>query len=96
MACNFAASTSRINTESLGIAVIELGGGRRVMSDRIDHGVGLEMLVRIGDRVELGQPLVKVHGPENLFQAVKPLIRNAILIRAQPVKPPILISERMD
>ena len=87
---------SRINTESLGIAVIELGGGRRVMSDRIDHGVGLEMLVRIGDRVELGQPLVKVYGPDNLFQAVKPLIRNAILIRTQPVKPPILISERMD
>ncbi len=87
---------SRINTESLGIAVIELGGGRRVMSDRIDHGVGLEMLVRIGDRVELGQPLVKVHGPENLFQAVKPLIRNAIFIRPKSVKPPILISERMD
>jgi len=87
---------SRINTEALGIAVIELGGGRRVMSDRIDHGVGLEMLVRIGDRVQLGQPLVKVHGPENLFHAVKPLIRNAIFIRPQSVKPPILISERMD
>ena len=87
---------SRINTEALGIAVIELGGGRRVMSDRIDHGVGLEMLVRIGDRVELGQPLVKVHGPDNLFQAVKPLIRNAIFIRDQAAKPPILISERMD
>ena len=87
---------SRINTEALGIAVIELGGGRRVMSDRIDHGVGLEMLVRIGDRVELGQPLVKVYGPENLFQAVKPLIRNAIFIRQKSVKPPILISERMD
>lgn len=87
---------SRINTEALGIAVIGLGGGRRVMSDRIDPGVGLEMLVRIGDRVELGQPLVKVHGPENLFHAVKPLIRNAIFIRPQSVKPPILISERMD
>ena len=87
---------SRINTDALGIAVIELGGGRRVMSDRIDHGVGLEMLVRIGDRVELGQPLVKVYGPENLFQAVKPLIRNAIFIRPKSVKPPILISERMD
>ena len=87
---------SRINAEALGIAVIELGGGRRVMSDRIDHGVGLEMLVRIGDRVELGQPLVKVHASDNLFQAVKPLIRNAIFIRAQSAKPPILISERMD
>ncbi len=87
---------SRINAEALGIAVLELGGGRRVMSDRIDHGVGLEMLARIGDRVELGQPLVKVYAPDNLFQAVKPLIRNAIFIRAQSAKPPILISERMD
>lgn len=87
---------SRINTEALGFAVIEMGGGRRVMTDRIDHGVGLEMLVRIGDRVGLGQPLVRVYAPAAKFEAVKPLIRNAIMIHTQPVTPPLLISERMD
>ena len=30
------------------------------MGDPIDHSVGLEMLVRIGDRVQLGQPLVRI------------------------------------
>ena len=87
---------SRINAEALGLAVIDLGGGRRVMTDRIDHGVGLEMLVRIGDRVELGQPLVKVFASESQFNAVKPMIRNAIQVRAEPASPPLLISERMD
>ncbi len=87
---------SRMNAEALGLAVIELGGGRRVMTDRIDHGVGLEMLVRIGDRVELGQPLVKVFASESQCNAVKPMIRNAIHIREAPATPPLLISERMD
>ncbi len=87
---------SRMNAEALGLAVIELGGGRRVMTDRIDHGVGLEMLVRIGDRVELGQPLVKVFASNSQCNAVKPMIRNAIHIREEPVTPPLLISERMD
>ncbi len=87
---------SRINAEALGLAVIDLGGGRRVMTDRIDHGVGLEMLVRIGDHVELGQPLVKVFATESQFNAVKPMIRNAIQVREEPASPPLLISERMD
>lgn len=87
---------SRMNAEALGLAVIELGGGRRVMTDRIDHGVGLEMLVRIGDRVELGQPLVKVFASESQCNAVKPMVRNAIHIREEPATPPLLISERMD
>lgn len=87
---------SRMNAEALGLAVIELGGGRRVMTDRIDHGVGLEMLVRIGDRVELGQPLVKVFASESQCNAVKPMIRNAIHIREEPASAPLLISERMD
>ena len=52
-----------IDTEQLGLAIIELGGGRKVMTDKIDHAVGLEMLVRIGDRVEAGQPVVGVFAP---------------------------------
>ena len=46
----------------LGVAIIELGGGRKVLTDAIDHSVGLEMLAKIGDRVEQGQPLVRVFG----------------------------------
>ena len=70
---------SAIDTEALGLAIISLGGGRRKMGDPIDHSVGLEMLIRIGDRVAKGTPLVRIfsRSPEQ----VTSVIRNAIQIR---------------
>ncbi|MBS0204458.1 MAG: thymidine phosphorylase [Planctomycetes bacterium] len=86
----------KMNAETLGLTLIELGGGRRVLSDIVDHSVGLEMLVRIGDRVQTGQPLVRVHCHERQVDSVRPLLRTAIPIRPQPVEPPVLIAERID
>jgi thymidine phosphorylase len=50
-----------ITTRDLGLAVIELGGGRRVASDSINHAVGLSELLGKGDRVDQGRPLCMVH-----------------------------------
>ncbi|MFT3972626.1 MAG: thymidine phosphorylase [Amaricoccus sp.] len=50
-----------IDTRSLGLAVVELGGGRRRASDRIDHAVGLETLAGLGLAVETDTPLARVH-----------------------------------
>lgn len=85
----------RMNAETLGLAVIDMGGGRRVLSDSIDHSVGLEMLVRIGDRVSVGQPLIRVHCKEAHVDSVKVLLRTAVPIRPQPVEAPPLISDRI-
>jgi pyrimidine-nucleoside phosphorylase len=49
-----------IDAEALGLGVIDLGGGRKRQGDPIDHSVGIEMLVRLGDQVESGQPLMRV------------------------------------
>jgi len=49
------------NCEGFGIALAMLGGGREKKEDRIDHGVGLELHKRIGDRVEAGEPLATIH-----------------------------------
>jgi thymidine phosphorylase len=49
------------NCEGFGIALAMLGGGREKKEDRIDHGVGLEFHKRIGDRVEIGEPLATIH-----------------------------------
>ncbi|MBY0613487.1 MAG: thymidine phosphorylase [Beijerinckiaceae bacterium] len=40
-----------IDTRQVGVAVIVLGGGRRLASDAIDHAVGLTQLAAIGDVV---------------------------------------------
>ncbi|MCT4655794.1 MAG: thymidine phosphorylase [Cohaesibacter sp.] len=50
----------RIDTRAVGIAVVELGGGRRKASDKIDHSVGLDQLATLGQRVEKGEPLARV------------------------------------
>jgi pyrimidine-nucleoside phosphorylase len=47
-------------TEQVGWAVVDLGGGRRTHADDLDRGVGLRVVARRGDRVERGQPLVRI------------------------------------
>ncbi|MEL7499832.1 MAG: thymidine phosphorylase [Planctomycetota bacterium] len=51
---------TRIHSERLGLAVIELGGGRKQLGDALDHSTGIECLVRLGDSVERGQTIARV------------------------------------
>lgn len=51
---------SRIDAERLGLAVIEMGGGRKLMTDSLDHTAGIEFLVRIGQRIEKGETIAKI------------------------------------
>jgi thymidine phosphorylase len=41
--------------------VVDLGGGRRVASDKIDARVGLSDLRPCGTHVVAGEPLMRVH-----------------------------------
>jgi len=43
-------------------AVIAMGGGRTRAGQAIDHRVGVEVLVEIGDRVSKGDPLMAIYG----------------------------------
>ncbi len=81
---------STIDTEALGLAIIALGGGRRRMGDAIDHSVGLEMLVRLGESVSIGTPLVRVFSkhPED----VAGTIRSAIMISEDGHAPELIVD----
>lgn len=84
----------QIQAEQLGYAVIAMGGGRQRAADVIDHSVGLEMLVRIGDRVTAGQPLVRLycHDP----QAVGQQVLASLVLSESPVLEPLpLIHSRL-
>ncbi|GIW96789.1 MAG: thymidine phosphorylase [Pirellulaceae bacterium] len=76
---------SAIDGEAVGNAIIELGGGRRRMEDRIDHRVGIELSCRIGDRVEHRQELVRVFCDDaNLAARVGNRLLEAIQLSDQP------------
>ncbi|PUB18706.1 thymidine phosphorylase [Yoonia sediminilitoris] len=90
-----AGHVSAIDGQALGLAVVGLGGGRQVETDRIDPSVGLTDVVRLGQAVAKGDALCTLHasseeGAEQAAQA----IRAAITI-GEPATPGPMIVERI-
>jgi pyrimidine-nucleoside phosphorylase len=52
---------ARIDARQIGRAVVDLGGGREKKGDAIDHAVGVETLVKVGEHVEIGDTLFRLH-----------------------------------
>ena len=50
-----------IDVRAIGLAVVELGGGRTRASDAIDHSVGLTELAPLGAEVGPDRPLAQIH-----------------------------------
>lgn len=87
---------SRIDGEALGLAVVGLGGGRAVESDRIDPAVGLSDVCALGSRVERGDPLAVVHARNEAAaeEAAQSLLA-AIELGPDPSPPTPLILDRI-
>ena len=52
------------DARALGLAVIELGGGRRQPTDQIDLAVGFDAILPIGTQVRQGMPIARVHAAD--------------------------------
>ena len=52
---------TRLAALKVGIASLELGGGRRTKEDEVDHAVGVVCSAKRGQTVEAGQVLADVH-----------------------------------
>jgi thymidine phosphorylase len=51
-------------TRDIGLALVELGGGRRKASDTIDARVGFSQFAQLGQQVQAGEPLAMVHAAD--------------------------------
>jgi pyrimidine-nucleoside phosphorylase len=56
---------TRLGALPIGIASLELGGGRRTKDDEIDHAVGVVCSAKRGQTVEQGQVLADVHARDD-------------------------------
>jgi thymidine phosphorylase len=84
-----------MDTEQLGMVIVDMGGGRKKVGDAVDHSVGLEMLVRVGDKVEQGQPLAQIFArPEDREWASRRMAE-AIQVSEEPCSPLPLIVDRI-
>jgi thymidine phosphorylase len=84
-----------IDAEQLGKAIIAMDGGRQKLGDPLDHSTGLEMLVRLGDRVDAGQPLVRVFAKPAMAERVRTTVAAAIQIGDEPPSIGPLIVDRI-
>jgi pyrimidine-nucleoside phosphorylase len=67
-----------IATDEIGRIVMDWGGGRRRLEDQIDHSVGLRLEAKLGDRVEVGDPLAAAHyNDEARFEEMQTRLRAA-------------------
>jgi len=87
---------ARLDALAIGRAANLLGAGRLVKEDTIDPAVGVELLSKVGEKVQVGQPLAILHVNDetNLAQA-RSLVEDAYTIGNEVVTPPALIVERV-
>ncbi len=56
----------RIDAQTVGTLVVNLGGGRKKKEDTVDPSVGVMLHVEVGDRIEKGQLLYEIHSVKEL------------------------------
>jgi thymidine phosphorylase len=89
-------TVTALDTRSLGLAVMALGGGRRRADDRIDYAVGLDRMAAVGEPVDQDRPLCIVHAAsEDDAMNVAALIREAVTLGPRPAAADPIVRERI-
>ncbi len=86
------------DVEAMGVALaaLQLGAGRARAADTIAPAVGVSSLVKIGERVAVGQPLAVIHASDEATLAVaRDLLGHAIVLGDRPGIAPELIAETL-
>ena len=74
-----------VDAEAIGRASMLLGAGRERVDAAIDHGAGIRLAVRPGDRVEAGAPLAELHvGAGRPVEAARGLVASAFRLSGAP------------
>jgi thymidine phosphorylase len=86
---------SSIDTRTLGLAVIALGGGRAHPSAKIDHAVGLSRLAPRGIEISKDVPLALVHARDEASAATAAQMIRAAFRLGEPAPASLTIRERI-
>jgi thymidine phosphorylase len=87
----------QIDTESVGLAVVQLGGGRRRAEDRIDHSVGLTDLCTANQELTIDSPIATIHATSELdWQLAAERLKSAVRLSPDRIEVPAVIRERVE
>ena len=78
-----------IKTRELGLLLIELGGGRKQITDQINYNVGYDNVLGVGDQVDASTPILNLYS--NSIQdcnEIKEKIKECFIIADSEVSKP--------
>ena len=76
-----------IKTRELGLLLIELGGGRKQIDDKINYHVGYDNVLGVGESIDGSTPVIQVSAnSKDDFDKVKNSIINCFVVSDQEVK----------
>jgi thymidine phosphorylase len=82
-----------VDARALGLAVVELGGGRRHAAQGVDHAVGLSEVLGVGDATGPDRPLALVHArDEATLAAATARILAAYRIADEATTPTMIVG----
>jgi thymidine phosphorylase len=85
-----------VDARELGLAIIDLGGGRRRVEDNIDYSVGLSEVAAIGESVGPERPLCIVHAASDAdAERAGSAIRAAVTIGDKAPTPAPTVRQRI-
>jgi len=86
---------SKIHARVVGMAAMHLGAGRARKGDPIDHAVGVIAPRKVGDLVERGQPIFRVHARSEtaLDEAAARLLQACEIVEKPPERLPLFYAK---
>jgi len=85
-----------IDTRAVGVALIELGGGRLRAQDKIDHRVGFSDFRGLGEDIGPQQPICTIHAADSAaWTRAANAVRSAVRLTAGAIAVPSPIHERI-
>lgn len=79
----------------IGVAAVRLGAGRATKEDDVDHGVGITIHAKVGDRVDAGDPIATVRWrDEQRLESCLQVLPGAWSL-GDGASPPALIHDRL-
>jgi thymidine phosphorylase len=89
-------TVQRVDARQLGVAVLGLGGGRTRPENAVDHAVGLEAVLGVGEVADRARPLAIVHARDMATaEHAARSVRSAFSLADRPVPPSPAVIDRI-
>jgi len=87
---------SRVDARTVGETALGLGGGRKHKGDDVDHAVGIEVLISVGEQITEGTPIFRIHAKNaNDAKSAAQKLHSALKVSKDKTPGPPLILATM-